>query len=91
MRGGDRQVLHERLRGYSFEAQDAVARGEATPLIDRVVGDADFRLTHEEVGPWLDPKNFTGRSAAQVRELIREHVEPALAEIDLAAVEEPRV
>ncbi len=91
MRGGDRQELHERLRGYSFEAQDAVARGEANPLIDRVVGDADFRLTRAEVDPWLDPANFTGRSAEQVGELIREHVEPALADIAAAEVEEPRV
>ena len=40
VRGGDRQELHERLRRYSLEAQEAIAHGRDNPLIDRVASDA---------------------------------------------------
>lgn len=91
LRGGDRQELHERIRRYSLEAQAAVEEGRDNPLVERIVGDAGFRLTREEVAPWLDPAAFTGRSAAQVDEFLAEVVEPALAGLDAAAVDAPRV
>ena len=91
LRGGDRQALHERLRGYSFEAQEAVARGGDNPLIDRVLGDADFRLERDEVLSWLDPNGFTGRSAEQVDAFLRDHARPAIAEIETVAADGPRV
>ncbi len=91
MRGGDRQVLHERLRVLSFKAQEAVARGEANPLIESIVADEDFHLTMDEVRPWLAPERFTGRSAAQVTAYLRDHVEPALDGIEIAEAESPRV
>ena len=91
LRGGDRQELHERLRQYSLEAQEVVATGGENPLIDRVLGDADFRLEREEVLSWLDPQRFTGRSSDQVTELLAEVVEPALAAVEIAGIEEPRI
>ncbi|HEX2222836.1 MAG TPA: adenylosuccinate lyase [Thermoanaerobaculia bacterium] len=91
LRGGDRQHLHERLRTLSFEAQDAVAHGGENPLIDSIAADADFRLTREEIDPWLDPVGFTGRSAAQVDEFLDEVVAPALAGLELAEAAAPRV
>lgn len=90
-RGGDRQELHERLRQYSFEAQDAVAQGAENPLIDKILADADFRLERDEVMAWLDPQAFTGRSEQQVEEFLAEVVEPAIAEVDAATVEAPRI
>src|SRR3954453_3298092 len=92
LRGGDRQELHERLRGYSLEAQSTLeSRGGDNPLIDRIVGDAAFRLTHQEVEPWLDPVAFTGRSAAPADEFLDEVVAPALAGTEAAAIAAPRV
>ncbi|HYN22487.1 MAG TPA: adenylosuccinate lyase [Thermoanaerobaculia bacterium] len=91
LRGGDRQELHERIRLYSLEAQETLARGGGNPLIERIVGDPDFRLAREEVQPWLDPPAFTGRSAAQVDEFLEEVAEPALAGAKAAEVVEPRV
>lgn len=91
LRGGDRQELHEKLRVYSLAAQDIVEAGGENPLIDRVVSDGDFRLNRTEVDSWLEPKRFTGRSEAQVEELLSEVVEPALAGIETTDVEEPRV
>ncbi len=91
LRGGDRQELHERIRRYSLEAQAAVEEGGENPLVPRIVADPDFRLTREEVEPWLDPRAFTGRSAAQVDEFLAEVAEPALAQVDAAPVAAPRI
>lgn len=90
-RGGDRQELHERLRQYSFQAQDAVEGGEANPLIDLILADKDFRLERQEVESWLDPQRFTGRSEQQVEEFLAEHVEPLLANSEIDTVEGPRI
>ncbi|MCP4659118.1 MAG: adenylosuccinate lyase, partial [bacterium] len=91
LRGGDRQLLHERLRQYSLEAREVVASGGENPLIDTIVADPEFRLERAEVDSWLDPQGFTGRSEAQVGEFLDEVVEPALAGIDTVAVEAPRI
>jgi adenylosuccinate lyase len=92
LRGGDRQHLHERIRGYSLDAQSTLeSKGGENPLIDLIVGDPDFRLTRQEVEPWLDPVAFTGRSAEQVDEFLDEVVAPALVGAEVATVSAPRV
>jgi adenylosuccinate lyase len=91
LRGGDRQELHERIRVYSLEAQGEMERGGDNRLIDRIVADAGFRLTRQEVEPWLDPQAFTGRSAQQVEEFLAEVVEPALAGVEAVEAAAPRV
>jgi len=91
LRGGDRQQLHERLRGYSLSAQGTLESKGENPLIDLIVSDPDFRLTRSEVEPWLDPIAFTGRSAEQVDEFLEEVVAPALEGAGAAAVAAPRV
>ncbi len=91
LRGGDRQELHERLRRLSLAAQEVVAAGGANPLIESVLADAELRLEREEVLSWLDPLRFTGRAEAQVEEFLAECVEPALAGLEAAEVEEPRI
>jgi adenylosuccinate lyase len=91
LRGGDRQALHERIRVYSLAAQAALENGGENPLIERIVADPDFRLGHEEVERWLDPRAFTGRSAEQVDEFLAEVAEPALAGIATVEIEAPRV
>jgi adenylosuccinate lyase len=91
LRGGDRQSLHEKIRGYSLEAQSALERGGDNPLLDRIAGDPEFRMTREEVEGWIDPVAFTGRSAQQVDEFLDEVVAPVLAGIEKAEVAAPRV
>ncbi len=90
-KGGDRQELHERIRRASLEAQQSVEAGGDNSLVDRIVGDAAFRLTREEVLSWLDPQAFTGRSAAQVDEFLTNVAEPALAGLEAEAPVEIRV
>jgi adenylosuccinate lyase len=92
LRGGDRQHLHEKIRGYSLDAQSTLERkGGDNPLIDLIVSDPDFQLTRQEVEPWLDPAAFTGRSAQQVDEFLDEVVTPALEGAEAAAITAPRV
>ena len=67
----------------------AVLSAESTR--NAIVADPDFRLTREEVEPWLDPVAFTGRSAAQVDEFLEEVAAPALANLEAAEVAAPRV
>ncbi|MDH3404701.1 MAG: adenylosuccinate lyase [Acidobacteriota bacterium] len=91
VRGGDRQELHERLRRHSLAAHAAVSRGEANPLIDTILADGAFVLDRAEVDALMRPAAFIGRSPEQVDEFLAEEVEPALAGLATAAVEEPRV
>lgn len=78
-KGGDRQELHERLRQHSVAAANVVKQeGGENDLIDRVCGDPAFGLSRDEILSILDPKAFTGRSAAQVDEYLRDVVNPVL-------------
>ena len=78
-KGGDRQVLHEKLRTYAMEAGKQVKeKGLENDLIERVLADPDFGLNEEEVKAILKPENFTGRSEQQVEEFIANCVKPVL-------------
>jgi adenylosuccinate lyase len=91
LRGGNRQELHERIRRYSFEAQERLAEGGDNPLLARIAADPEFRLSAEEISAWVDPVAFTGRAARQVDEFVDEVVTPALAGVTAPAAEAPRV
>ncbi len=79
-RGGDRQELHELIRTHSIAAGKRVKEdGEANDLIDRIAADPAFGMSKEEIVANLDPKNYTGRSASQVTEFIRDYVKPAIS------------
>ena len=78
-RGGDRQELHERLREHSMAAARRVKEeGAENDLCDRIAADPAFGLSRAELEALLDPARFTGRSATQVEEFLREEVRPVL-------------
>ncbi len=78
-RGGDRQVLHERIRVHSLEAARLVKEeGKPNDLIDRIANDPNFDINKEDLMSVLAPENFTGRSREQVEEFLSEHVMPLL-------------
>ncbi len=68
--GGDRQILHERIRDYSMRAHASVERGEENPLVDLLLADADFPLDRDQAESFLTPRNFVGRSTRQVEEFL---------------------
>ena len=78
-KGGNRQQLHERLRQHAVAAA-AVVKQEGLPndMIQRVEADPAFGLTREEIEAELNPEAFTGRSAHQVEEFLREVIQPVL-------------
>ncbi len=78
-RGGDRQTLHERIRVHSMEAGRVVKQeGLPNDLIERIAGDPTFGFTREELNAVLRPEDFTGRAGNQVREFVRDYVQPIL-------------
>ena len=78
-RGGDRQVLHEKIREHSMKASERVKKdGLDNNLVDLIAGDEIFGMTKEEIEKILEPKNFVGRAPEQTEEYIKETVMPVL-------------
>lgn len=78
-KGGDRQVLHERIREYSMVAGRHVKEdGLENDLCDMILNDEMFMISKEELDAILKPENFTGRSSEQVTEFLETCVKPVL-------------
>ena len=78
-RGGDRQVLHERIRVLSQEAGYNVKElGLSNNLIDLMAADPVFGMTQEELSAHLDPAAYIGRCGEQVEEFLAGEVAPVL-------------
>jgi adenylosuccinate lyase len=76
--GGDRQLLHERIRVHSQEAARRVKdEGESNDLIERLKGDPAFAAV--DLHAALDARQFIGRAPQQVDAFIREVIEPIRA------------
>ncbi len=79
-KGGDRQELHEKLRVHALAAAKVVKEdGGENDLIERVLADPAFNLERHEIEAALKPELFTGRSAEQVSEYLRDFVAPVLS------------
>ena len=93
-RGGDRQVLHEVIRGHAITAADRMKNeGVDNDLIDRLAADPAFDLDADDLEELLEPGRFIGRAPSQVRDFIEQEVDPLLArhEDEEEAAEELRV
>lgn len=79
--GGDRQVLHERIRILSMEAgKNVKVNGEENNLIELIKKDDMFKAVHNELNYILDAKNFIGRAPEQTEEFIKNEIDPILNE-----------
>ena len=74
--GGDRQRLHEALRGASMQAWAAVARGEDNPLAHLLAEDAELtsRIDPAEIRRLLDPSEHVGTAPQRAR-LLADRIE----------------
>jgi adenylosuccinate lyase len=73
--GGDRQLLHERIRVHSQEAARRVKdEGDANDLLDRLKADPAFAAI--DLHAALDARQFVGRAPQQVDAFIRDIVRP---------------
>jgi adenylosuccinate lyase len=80
VRGGDRQVLHERIRQHSIAAAERLKDGATdNDLADRILADAQFGLTTDDMDEALEPARHIGRAPEQVDAFLRDHVAPVLA------------
>ncbi|MDI6601769.1 MAG: adenylosuccinate lyase [Thermoanaerobacteraceae bacterium] len=76
--GGDRQLIHEKLRKHSMDVKMAYREDIDLDLIQRIIEDPDIPITKDEVKDILNPIKYIGLSVDQVESFIKEHVEPIL-------------
>lgn len=78
-RGGDRQILHERIRLHSLEAGHLLRNGaDKNELLDMIGNDEAFMPIKMFLKDITQPRNFIGRSPQQVVEFINNNVNPVL-------------
>jgi adenylosuccinate lyase len=74
-RGGDRQILHERIRQHSHAVSEHLKAGSSkNDLIERLRSDPAFQMVDFE--RVLEPRNFVGRAPQQVDEFLQQEVTP---------------
>jgi adenylosuccinate lyase len=79
-RGGDRQILHERIRTHAVAAHKALLAGaERNDLLERLRADQAFAAVADELTGVLAPAGYTGLAAEQVDAFLAERVDPFLA------------
>jgi len=79
MKGGDRQLLHERIRIHSLTAGINVKdKGLTNNLIDLIAEDPMFGLSRSELSAHLEPERYIGRCPQQVTEFLSDCVAPVL-------------
>ena len=77
--GGDRQILHEKIREYSMVESYLIKKeGKENHLLDKVLADKDFNLSQNQLEKIKDPKNYIGRASNQTQEYIDEVVMPLI-------------
>ena len=78
--GGDRQALHEVIRGHALEVASRVAEGERNDLLERLAAEAAFATVDPAaLQAELDPARYVGRAPEQVGEFLTEALDPLLA------------
>ena len=79
--GGDRQELHEKIRGLSMQAARRVKEeGGENNLLELIAADPAFPMTLEELQRTMDPSRYIGRAKEQVDAFLREVIRPILEE-----------
>ena len=71
-RGGDRQQLHERIRGITVRAAQAADEGDDPDVLDLLAADGALGLSRDELERMMDPALYVGRCAEQVKAFLEE-------------------
>jgi adenylosuccinate lyase len=71
--GANRQSAHEAIRTHSLAAWDAIHRGDANPLIESLIHDAELKkfLSEAEMRKVLDYEGYVGDAPARARDLAK--------------------
>jgi adenylosuccinate lyase len=90
--GGDRQDLHERIRGHAMAARELAQAGSGSgDFLLRVEEDDQIPLSGEPLREQADPSRLTGRAAEQVDAFLANRVEPTLDSADAKNLEPARL
>jgi adenylosuccinate lyase len=73
--GGDRQVLHARLREHSLAAARQREEGQNN-LLERVASDPAFAAVRDRLDSLTRPEDFVGRAPEQVTEFLQKVISP---------------
>lgn len=77
--GGDRQLLHEKLRQYSIKVRkDMIEKNDKNHLLDLILEDKDFMLNQQKLDNIMNTNNFIGFSLEQIQDFINQEVNPIL-------------
>ncbi len=77
--GGDRQELHECIRGHAMKVVAArKSEGARNDLLERLAADPLFARVRPRIAEVADPAKHVGRSAEQVESFFRDEVDPQL-------------
>jgi len=83
-KGGDRQLLHERIRIHSIEAGKKVKEeGQSNDLIQRIIQDPLFNIElrvnlEKELKTILASENFIGFAVEQTTDFLSKEIRPLL-------------
>jgi adenylosuccinate lyase len=85
--GGDRQTLHEVIRGHSMTVSKAMAeQGASNDLLQRLTADPAFQALRLSVtADELDPAAYVGRAPEQVDEFLNQVMPEMMREIEAVA------
>ncbi|AHH09509.1 Adenylosuccinate lyase [Borrelia parkeri SLO] len=77
--GGDRQILHEKIRIYSMQVKENLYSGTTdNDLIKLILNDQSFKLTSKDIDEILNPNENIGFASYQVENFITEIIDPIL-------------
>ncbi len=78
--GGDRQALHDVVRGHALAVTETVAGGGTNDLMDRLAAEPAFAgVDPTRLRAELTPARYVGRSPEQVQEFLTEYLDPLVA------------
>ncbi len=80
-RGGDRQELHEVIRRCSMAATAEMNSGGECDLLERLMDEAVFGLSREEIEDIMKPELYIGRCSEQVSQYLA-RIAPLIEGID---------
>ncbi len=91
-RGKDRQKIHERLKEHSQKASLLIKeKGESPHLLKTLATDPEIGLSEKEISALAQVDLFIGRAPMQVREFLKDEVEPSLKKYDGQSIKLPSV
>ncbi|WP_024655393.1 adenylosuccinate lyase [Borrelia hispanica] len=77
--GGDRQILHEKIRTYAMQVKENLYLGKnENNLIQLILNDKSFKLTSKDINEILNPNQNIGFAPSQVEDFIKEIIDPII-------------